>query len=653
MKRLLLLLLTFPLFTGCEYFEEWFGKESEPEPEVVPQGIYISVMPDACSYDEAVARLVVMDSTASLIETVDPSAPDVVTIHFWSAEDNLPVMVSAVGEQVFFAKYNPCHEEALPERMLAAYREGYDIVLRECRYDAASKTLHPEGQAVVIPVQVLETDRVRSHTSDDFDTNIRKTVYNFLNDLDAGIGKLDDTMGNLPSGDAADAVCTVWSKFAIPIAKMQLYSDDPEMLAQIQDEYTSGEIQGWMDSMVEQVKDFIIPDNLKKYVAMAEKAWMAFMYGYDNYNPTYSDEQVEEYMSAEELSVFNRRSTYASMQASSMRSEIGIPYDKYLVSAYVRGVDKTSAHLSGGFDCADGQQSYISEMGFYFWSKYEAEKQVTVADLYAGTTLRDLQPGTQYYVVAYVRSLGEEFYSTPVSFITDFDFALSPNELSFDSAGGTKGVAVLIPDSGAEWKIVRTPDWSRIERGETTFFVTVDATSVTRSGEIVVVCTTDSGMTYEAVVAVSQHVSGWNHTRWSVSGSVSVAGESSSSTFELAIGDLSKGEISFGGSAPEGFATSASLNSNGDLIYKMSQQVHQDGATTTVEVSMCFVRVDYSNLTWSMDFTVTASASFMGELFTETITGNGSGTGVLLDASRSAHLIPQNSPWLLLDQFLK
>ena len=629
MKRLLFLLLALPFFAGCEYFEEWFGKESDPEPDVTASGIYISVMPDACGYDEAMARLVVMDPTASLIETVDPSAPDVVTMHFWSAEDDLPVMVSAVGEQLLIAEYNPCHEEALPEQMLVAYRQGYDILLYACRYDAASEMLLPEGEAVVVPVQVLETDRVRSSANDDFDSEIRKTFYNFLNDLDAGIGKIGDAVDNLPSNKAAKAVCRVWSKFAIPVAKMQLYSDDPEMLAQIQEEYLSGEMQGWLDSLIDDIVSFFVPDDYEEYLPLAEKGWMAFLYGAENYNPAYSDEEVARYMSPEELSVFNRRSTYASMQASSMRSEVGIPYDKYLVHAYVRGVDNTSAHLSGGFDCTDGQQSYISEMGFYYWSKYEAEKQVTVTDLYAGVKISNLLPGTQYYAVAYLRSMGEEYQSTPISFITDFDFEVTPTELSFSGTGGTKGVAVQLADPDAEWKIARSPEWCRIEQGEATFFVTVEAATESRSGEIVVSCTTTAGVTYEKSVFVSQTSSAWNYTTWNLSGTMGVEGETESVSFLLTIGDVAKGEVSIGAEA-EGYQSSAYLDEAGNLIYRLTFSYSADGISAAGDGAFRFVRVDPANLQWSLDYTSSATIRVDGQSFTESVRTTGSGTGVLV-----------------------
>lgn len=646
MKRFLFFILSLVLLSGCELFDFLEGSDNEqPAPS---QGITISVLPNSCDQRSAVSRLVVMDPTSCMIEMVDPAASDVVTMGFWSANESSPVLVSAVGEQVIFMNYNPCHDKSLPTEVLAGYRSEDAILLKVCTLDSQTQAITPTGEEYRVPV--LNSD-VRSYSDDDYDEEIRETFYNFLTDLDAGIGDLASKFG--PVSKAASAVCSVWQKLAIPSAKMMLYSDDPDKLQQIQDDYMNREIEGWADEAYEKFKEIVVPESYEKYVEMAEKGWMAFKYGYENYNPDYTAEDLANYMSEEELNVFNRNSTYASMQASSMQGDIGIPYDKYMVRVTVGSVTQTEARVSGSFDCYDGQQSYISEMGFYYWENTGPQMQVTVSDLYAGTTLRDLQPGTQYYVVAYLRSMGEEFYSTPVSFITDFDFALSPTELSFDAAGGTKGVAVQIPESGATWKIVRAPDWCKIERSETTFFVTVDAASVNRSGEIVVVCTTASGMTYEEVVTVSQRASGWNYTRWSVSGTVSVAGESSSSTFELAIGDLSKGEVTFGGSAPEGFATSASLNANGDLIYKMSQHAQQDGATTSADVTMCFVRVDHSNLTWSMDFTVTASTSYMGQVYTETLTGKGSGTGVLLDASRAGALVPQNSPWVLLEQLLK
>lgn len=627
MKKLLLLLLALPLFAGCEYFEEWFGKASEPDPEPkpVPQGIHISVVPDVCSYDEAMTRLVVMDPTSCLVEMVDPAASNVVTMCFWSASESNPVLVSVVGEQVLFMNYNPCHDENLPAKVLAAYRAEDAIILKECTLDSQSQVITPTGEEYRVPV--LNSD-VRSYSDDDYDEEIRGIFYNFLNDLDAGIGKIGDAVDNLPSSKAAKAVCRVWSKFAIPIAKMQLYSDDPEMLAQIQEEYLSGEIQGWVDSQIDNIVSFFVPEEYEEYVPIAEKGWMAFLYGAENYNPAYSDEEVARYMSPEELSVFNRRSTYASMQASSMRSEVGIPYDKYQVSAYVREVGEDSARVSGGFDCVDGQQGYISEMGFYYWSKFEPERVVTVPDLYAGVELNNLLPGTQYYVVAYLRSMGEEYQSSPVTFLTDFSFEVSPSELSFTAAGGVKGVAVQVVDPDAEWKIVRSPDWCRIERGEATFFVTVEAATESRSGEIVVACTTSAGVIYERSVSVSQTASQWNYTTWSLSGTTSAQGESQPVSFTLKIGDVAKGEVSIGAEG-EGFQSSASLDEHGDLIYKMNYSYSTGEVSAKADATFRFMRVDPTNLRWSMDYTSKATINVGGQSVSESITGTGSGTGIL------------------------
>lgn len=389
-EKNLFFILSLGLLSGCELFD--FLEGSDDEQPVVSQGITVSVLPNACEQGGAVSRLVVMDPTSCMIEMVDPSAPDVVTMGFWSAEEPSPILVSAVGEQVLFMDYNPCHDKELPGQVLVGYRHEGAIVLKVCTLDADSGELLPTEEEHWVPVQ--SSDEVRAYSDDDYDEEIRATFFNLLNDLDAGIGDLASKFGLVSK--AASAVCSVWQKLAIPSAKLMLYSDDPEKLQEIHDDYMDREIDGWADELYDKFKEIVIPESYQKYVEMAEKGWMAFKYGYENYNPDYTADQLDDYMSAEELGVFNRNSTYASMQASSMRSDIGVPYDKYLVRVTVGSVSDTEARISGSFDCTDGQQSYISEMGFYYWAGNGPEMQVTVSDLYAGTTLRELQPGTQY-----------------------------------------------------------------------------------------------------------------------------------------------------------------------------------------------------------------------------------------------------------------
>ena len=106
------------------------------------------------------------------------------------------------------------------------------------------------------------------------------------------------------------------------------------------------------------------------------------------------------------------------------------------------------------------------------------EHEIVNNGLFADAVLSDLEPGTQYYAYAYARSMGMEYRSGRVSFMTLGGFSVSPANIEFGSEGGTKGVSVTYDDDAVEsWRISASPRWCSVEKGDRMFFVTVDEIS--------------------------------------------------------------------------------------------------------------------------------------------------------------------------------
>ncbi len=101
------------------------------------------------------------------------------------------------------------------------------------------------------------------------------------------------------------------------------------------------------------------------------------------------------------------------------------------------------------------------------------------------------------------------YHIAPVKlYITQFDyqFSLSEKELNFGKNGGSKPVMVNMSDNIKSWSISQCPDWCKIERGDYSFWVTVDPSEVGHDQSVIIVTgVVDGGGYIEAKLPVRQY----------------------------------------------------------------------------------------------------------------------------------------------------
>lgn len=211
-------------------------------------------------------------------------------------------------------------------------------------------------------------------------------------------------------------------------------------------------------------------------------------------------------------------------------------------------------------------------------------------------------------------------------------FELSESRLAFTQNGGSKGVYIDKNEQITSWSI-SYPNWCKIERGESSFFVDVEKQSIENLyGTITVTGYTKTGLSIERKIPVEQIVQSWNGTSWEFEGDVTVSGSGITVTedfeFTLAVIDAELG--TFTSSVPW---NSMTLLDDGNL--KLHQQVsysHRDEFgifSFSGECDLIIVRTGDTRA----NVTLTGKGKYSDEDGTQTATMKGNFTGTLSSTS--------------------
>lgn len=316
-------------------------------------------------------------------------------------------------------------------------------------------------------------------------------------DIAQSFNKMFDKLGNTASlaghflAGAPKQVLSILSKVVVPYCKYYLYSYDPEKQYQILNEEISN-----------QGMDYLINISTED-IQMAWEKWSLLR----NIKKVFFDDDEEQPTISEDdrqigWGIFQGYQTYVENLYKGSRFSGEMPYS-YDVNAELLSVGETSASISADYSLLTPNSGYISSMGFTYGNKYGVKTDVSVDGFPYTLILEDLSPNTPYEVKAYIKSMGIT-YADYVEFTTAPVFSVTPTNLCFTQDGGTKGVYVTLTDNVREWDIVEQPQWCKIDKGEASFFVTIEASDVERSGVIILRGYNKEKGYKEATVTVSQ-----------------------------------------------------------------------------------------------------------------------------------------------------
>ena len=530
--------------------------------------------------------------------------------HFINAKERISMVVTGYKSTVFICEYNPFTDEKSDTVVIAAKKQGMvTLALCKMNWDNNSYTVLSE---TILENQSRFVSTMNS-TNDEFD-DIKALTVKTLDELSNKISQVT----SLPSKFSnVGVIATIWNKCAIPWAKYSLYEGYPEIQQQISEDYALGEFEKWFLSIIPQNKSNLYK-KAKNVYNSSKKLW-----GNLNNNTEITDETIDNY---------SLGFSYIADESYNSQIEYGKELVKYKVSLRAYNIEDTSAKIDAWVTCMDGQPSYISKYGINVLGQDGQSFSHEYQNFDNSITITGLSPGNRYSVTAYIYSLGKIYEST-IDFTTNFTFELHPKELIFDAIGGTKAVALILPENGwKSWEIKSKPNWCTIEKSNTSFFIKVAESNIYRNGSIIVAVNLNNNSIIENSLKVIQNINNWDGTKWLFSGNINANyyfnGEILTSqnyplTFEMEIYDVETNKIKVVANNQEAAYDKIYIDKNNNLILE---------AVTTAEQYDVPIKIVFTRTGINTAYGVFDTKNKYNDILLEV---NGNFNGVLVDSYNS------------------
>ena len=538
------------------------------------------------------------------------------TLHFINTKENTSMIVAGYGTTAIFYEYNPFSNIKSDTIIIAAEKQGYTCVAtclmnwRNNTYTTISETIFDK----------TSTSRSVTRAKDEF-ADIRALFSKTLDKLSSDISNLSKYPSKFSK--SAGAVAEVWTKVAIPWAKYSLYDGYPEVQEEIREKYAVDRFKEYFWSIVPTSKERLY-ENAKKVYNTSK----------DLFKNIPQNELTDEDITNVSYGIATSANSSYQIQTS-----YGEEYLKYKVSAGVRSVEETSVVIYAYCTCMDGQPSYISEYGIDLNGSNGKKQTVKLSNFDNDITINGLTPGILYTARVYITSFGKR-YESSFSFMTKIQFSLHPESLTFDQEGGSKAVALNIPEDGIKsWDIKSKPKWCEIEKGATSFFVNVSETKEKREGEIVVAAKLQDGSTVEAKLFVEQILNNWNGTKWNFKGSVNVSGNmalvgnismAEVTNFGIEIRDVDRNDFTLTGDLA-GMESGSKIycDEENRLIWSHTESFSESGAFMKMVTNITFTRTSTTTANGKMNGSANVSVPGYGNI---SIGMNGDFSGNLINS---------------------
>lgn len=447
--------------------------------------VNILFLPKAASYDEPTPRMVAEIKGWNIVELTNPDNPETMILHFLEqGTKNNHVMIltdsTALITTCSSSNFSPSRKAILA----ALTSDGMKAAICSVNWNSGTFSIESET--------TIDNFSTRAAGYHDLDF-AKESMFKMLDKLGERIGSLNDWAGFL--GTESSVIADVWTNLVIPVAKYQLYSDEPEKLGEIEGEYIKSNAEGLVVNLM--------PSSLQRawYGAHLATNYITDLWPY--VESKIPEKEIPDYTTDNSLHYWVRNLSDIARWSVPLQETYEKIKPKYIVTiSGPYNITETEATVEGSFELNEGNAVGIVNMGYIvtFPSGYER----TVDAWYLPeTTIKDLQPGTRYKVCAFVKTPFERYCSEAKEFVTDGLLEISPTELAFESTGGSKGVVVTVGNR-MTWDITDKPDWCSITKGNGTFFVDVRSTEEARSGAITITATLANGKTKTGTVSVSQ-----------------------------------------------------------------------------------------------------------------------------------------------------
>ncbi len=444
-----------------------------------PASFYAQVIVSKESIEESYPRLLFRynDWSCAEIDIPEHKASNLV-FQFVNATTKESILMVTGDNFAAFTDYDPRNKKIGDKLFVLSTGIEYNIIALFIKNASGDYEI-----AEVARETVNNTKGFQKRKNKDFD-DIKKSLYDNLIDKMTSFTSLGADF--MPG--AVQYICQVWSDVLPVVSKYMLYSDDPEKLAQIrQEEFVSN---GKKITVNATFSDDI-KDGFHGYTQLT-KLYKLFFSGekggdVSDADVTESHSLVQNYNNYPPL--FSQKSTITGT----------MPYDYDTdITCTLKG---TTAYVTASYTSATTGAGHISELGLRYGIA-GGDKITEQAESFPHEfTIENLMPGETYTFTAYLKSMGITYTKTVAVQIDPLN--LYPTSLTFYSNGGSKAVAVDVPE-GWTWDISSAPGWCKIEKGSGSFFVDVESYNENRQGEIIVSAKSPGGNTISSTVKVRQ-----------------------------------------------------------------------------------------------------------------------------------------------------
>lgn len=587
-------------FTSCNSDDE----SSNTNEEVQISNIEVNILKEPNSDGVPSPRMVAKVDDWNIIEYTSDGLEHeaMTTLHFINAKEHTSMIIAGYGSTAIFYEYNPFNNIKSDTVIIAAEKQDYTCVAT-CLMNWHNKTYTTISETIFDGT--TSSSRAATRAKDDY-ADIRalfsKTLEKMSRDI-SGLSKYPKKFSK-----TAGEVAEIWTKVAIPWAKYSLYDGYPEIQEEIREKYSEDRFKEYFWSIVPTSKE-----------RLYQKVKMVYNTSKDLFKSMPKNDLTDEDVTT--ISYGAATSANASYQPQTLYGEEAL---KYKVSAGVRSVDETSVIIYAFYTCMDGQPSYISEFGIDLSGSNGKTQTIKVSNFENDIIIKGLTPGILYTARAYITSFGKR-YESSFSFMTKIQFSLHPESLTFDQEGGTKAVALNIPEEGIKsWNIKSKPNWCEIEKGPTSFFVKVSETKEKRKGEIVVAAKLQDGSSVEAKMAVEQMLNNWNGTKWNFTGSVNVSGNialvgnismAEVTNFGIEIRDVDKNDFTLTGDlAGMESASRIYCDEENRLIWSYTESFSESGTSMKMTTTITFTRTSTTTANGKMNGSTNVSVPGYGNI---------------------------------------
>ena len=605
-------------FTSCSSDDD----TSYTNEEVEISNIEINILKEPNSDGVPSPRMVAKVDDWDIIEyTSDGLEHEVMTtLHFINAKEKTSMIIAGYASTVILYEYNPFNKVKSDTVIIAAEKQGYTCVAtclmnwHNNTYSTISETIFDDSSS---------SSQAATRAKDDF-ADIRAMFSKTLDKLSGDISNLSKYPSKFSK--SAGAVAEIWTKVAIPWAKCSLYDGCPEIQEEIREKYALDRFKEYYWSLVPTSKE-----------RLYQKVKIVYNTSKDMFKNKPKNELTDEDIT--NISYGIATSANDSYQSQTLYGE---EYLKYRVSAGVRSVDETSAVIYAFYTCMDGQPSYISEFGIDISGSNGKRQTIKVSNFDNDITIKGLTPGILYTARVYITSFGKR-YESSFTFMTKIQFSLHPESLIFSQEGGTKVVALNIPEEGIKsWDIKSKPKWCEIEKGPTSFFVKVTETTEKRKGDIVVTAKLQDGSSVEAKLSVEQILNNWSGTKWTFKGSVNVSGNiayagnismAKVNNFGIEIRDVERNDFTLSGDLA-GMESSSRIycDEENRLIWNYTESFPESGTSMKMTTDITFTRTSTTTANGKMNGSANVNVPGYGNI---NIGMNGDFSGNLISSENN------------------